>query len=331
MKKLNIGIIGCGVISSVHIPIILKKHNLISVCDINENKAKYIAKLNKCTYYTKYSEMLKNENLDVIHILTPHNIRYEIIKLAIFYQIHIIIEKPLAVNYNEAKKILTLLKKHPKINATVIYQNRYNNSFLKLKDELKKQNLGSIIGIEAVLFWKRDLNYYKQSPWRGKISQSGGGLLINQSIHTLDWIQNIGGDILKLSGTTSCLQNNEIKVEVEDTSSIKIVFKNNITAFFTGTLCNCINSNIIFNVICTFGTYSIKDGSLYEIKNNTYKILANDKKSNTKDYYGASHEIQIYNFYDSLLNTTDKDYITINEAMHSLKIVTTIYNKEMKK
>ncbi|MGL5279486.1 MAG: Gfo/Idh/MocA family protein, partial [Cetobacterium sp.] len=83
MKKLNVGIVGCGVISSVHIPLILKKHNLVAVCDIDQKKAKNIAIENECSYYKDYSEMLKKEELDVVHILTPHNIRYDVINEAV--------------------------------------------------------------------------------------------------------------------------------------------------------------------------------------------------------------------------------------------------------
>lgn len=328
MKKLKVGIVGCGVISSVHIPLILKKHNIVSVCDINLEKAKKMSNNLDCSYYDKYSQMFENEVLDIVHILTPHNIRYEIIKLAIEKNIHMVIEKPLAFNYEEAQEIFDLLEQNPHVEATVIYQNRRNKSYLKLKDELKNNNFGKILGIEATVFWKRDLDYYSIAPWRGRLCEGGGGLLINQAIHTLDWMQDIGGDILTLNGTISKLINKE--VEVEDTASISIEFKNNIKGFFSGTLCNAKNSSVTLSVICDNGTYTIRNGKLYSFTNDSEIVISSDEKGEIKDYYGASHQEEIYNFYNSL-GKKEKNYMSIKESMKSLKIVTDIYKKGMRK
>ena len=326
MKKLNVGIVGCGVISSVHIPLILKKHNLVAVCDIDQKKAKNIAIENSCSYYKDYSEMLKKEELDVVHILTPHNIRYDVINEAIKNNTHIIIEKPLAFTYEEAEKIMKLLDNNPNIEATVIYQNRRNESYLKLKNELPKSNIGKIIGIEGTVFWRRDLEYYKEGSWRGKLLESGGGLLINQAIHTLDWMQDIGGDICNINGIISKLKNKSL--EVEDTASINIEFSNGIVGFFSGTLCNAINSSVSLNIICEKGSYIIKNGSLYFYDKEKEIVLCSDAKGEIKDYYGASHEKEIYSFYNSLGNK-EKTYFSIKESMKSLKIVTDVYKKGM--
>ncbi|MGL4653198.1 Gfo/Idh/MocA family protein [Cetobacterium sp.] len=326
MKKLNVGIVGCGVISSVHIPLILKKNNLVAVCDINQKKAKEIASQNNCSYYKDYFEMLKKEKLDVVHILTPHNIRYDVIKEAVKNNTHIIIEKPLAFTYEEAEKINNLLDKNPNIEATVIYQNRRNETYLKLKNELSKKNLGKILGIEATVFWRRDLEYYKESSWRGKNLESGGGLLINQAIHTLDWMQDIGGEINNTTGIISKLKNKNI--EVEDTASINIEFENGIVGFFSGTLCNSINSSVLLNVICEKGNYTIRNGNLYLYNKDKEELISSDIKGEIKDYYGASHEKEIYNFYNSLGNI-EKTYFSVKESMKSLKIVTDIYKKGM--
>lgn len=188
MEPLKVGVIGCGVISSVHLPIVSELENLVAVCDIDEVKGKKIADIYNCKYYKNYEKMLKKENLDVIHILTPHNIRYEIVEKAIEFKTNIIIEKPLAHTYEEAEKIVNLINNQNKIKATVVYQNRKNDSYIQLKKELKEEKFGKVLGMESTVFWKRDMNYYKDSPWRGKKSESGGGLLINQAIHTIDWM-----------------------------------------------------------------------------------------------------------------------------------------------
>ncbi|MGL5950225.1 MAG: Gfo/Idh/MocA family protein [Cetobacterium sp.] len=324
MEKKRVGIIGCGVISGVHIPLIKKTNNLISVCDIDFEIAKKTGSENGCTYYRDYTEMLENEKLDTIHILTPHNIRYEIAELACEKGLHFIIEKPLAHTYEEAQKLIGLLERYPEIEATVVYQNRKNKSYVRLKDELKNCKSGEILGLEATVFWKRDLNYYESAPWRGKRKESGGGLLINQAIHTIDYIQDIGGEIKNISGQVFKLKNTNL--DIEDTASIKFEFENGIEAFFSGTLCNFNNSSVTLKVYCQDGTYTIRNGELFLNKNDKEIILEKDEKGEIKDYYGFSHEREINDFYKSL-GKRDKLYMPLEESLKSLEIITNVYKK----
>ncbi len=323
-EKKRVGVVGCGVISEVHIPLIKRRDNLVAVCDIKSELAKKIGEENSCNYYESFDQMLEKEELDVIHILTPHNIRYEIAELACKKGVHFIIEKPLAHTYEEGIRLIDLLKIYPEIEATVVYQNRRNKSYIKLKNELKNFKCGKILGLEATVFWRRDLSYYESAPWRGKKNESGGGLLINQAIHTIDYIQDIGGEIKNISGGVLRLKN--IDLDIEDTASIKLEFKNGIEAFFSGTLCNFSNTSISLKVYCQNGTYTIRDGQLFLNINGEEKILEKDEKGEIKDYYGASHEIEIKSFYDSLGNN-EKLYLPLNESLKSLKIITDIYER----
>ena len=327
MELLRVGIIGCGVISSVHLPIVSELENLVAVCDIDEVKGKKIADIYNCRYYKNYEEMLKKENLDVIHILTPHNIRYEIVEKAIEFKTNVIIEKPLAHTYEEAEKIVNLINNQNKIKATVVYQNRKNDSYIQLKKELKEEKFGKVLGMEATVFWKRDIDYYKDSPWRGKKSESGGGLLINQAIHTIDWMQDIGGDISTLSGKVFKLKNKEL--DIEDTCSFSILFSNGVEGFFSGTLTNFKNSSIMLNIYCGRGMYSLRDKSLYkkEYTNNIEKKIITDEVGAVKDYYGTSHKKIVENFYSSIKNSTS-NYLPLEEGLKSLKIITDLYKED---
>ncbi len=323
-EKKRVGVVGCGVISEVHIPLIKRRDNLVAVCDIKSELAKKIGEENSCNYYESFNQMLEKEELDVIHILTPHNIRYEVAELACKKGVHFIIEKPLAHTYEEANKLINLLKLYPDVEATVVYQNRRNKSYVKLKDELENLKCGKILGLEATVFWRRDLNYYKNAPWRGKKIESGGGLLINQAIHTIDYLQDIGGEIKNISGEIFKLKNMEL--DIEDTAAIKLEFENGIEAFFSGTLSNFSNTSISLKVYCQDGTYTIRDGKLFLNKDGEEKVLERDEKGEIKDYYGASHEMEIKSFYDSL-GKSEKLYLPLNESLKSLKIITDIYKR----
>lgn len=181
--------------------------------------------------------------------------------------------------------------------------------------------------MESTVFWKRDIDYYKDSPWRGKKSESGGGLLINQAIHTIDWMQDIGGDISTLSGKVFTLKNKEL--DIEDTCSFSILFSNGVKGFFSGTLTNFKNSNVMLNIYCERGMYSLRDKSLYkkEYTNNIEKKIITDEVGAVKDYYGTSHKKIVENFYSSIKNNTS-NYLPLEEGLKSLKIITDLYKED---
>ncbi|MGL5122780.1 MAG: Gfo/Idh/MocA family protein [Fusobacteriaceae bacterium] len=323
MKRLNVGIVGLGVVSKVHIPICKDTNNLVAICDIDTKKTEKFED-NNIKKYSNFMDMLNNEKLDVVHILTPHNLRYEIIKACCEKSINILIEKPTAHTYEEGIKIKELIKNYPNLKIGVVFQNRRNNSYELLLEKLNKKEMGKIIGIEGTCLWCRDEAYYEAAPWRGKLKQSGGGLLINQAIHVLDWMQNIGGKIKKIEGKTFNLKHKNI--EVEDSSSIRIEFENSVFGFFTGTVAGIDNSNVTLKVKCENGAYLIRDNKLFQIIKNDEKFIVSDEKGTAKHYYGASHKKEILCFYDCIINNTF-DFVNVEDSLKSLYLISEVYKK----
>ncbi|MFQ9797584.1 MAG: Gfo/Idh/MocA family protein [Clostridia bacterium] len=71
----------------------------------------------------------------------------------------------------------------------VCFQNRYNYTSQHVKSLLDSGSLGKVLGAKALVTWGRDAKYYGQAQWRGTWQYEGGGVLINQAIHTLDLLQ----------------------------------------------------------------------------------------------------------------------------------------------
>lgn len=80
MKKLRVGVIGCGRICVMHfVPAQkLEQAELVACCDIRKDRAEAAAKRYNVTPYTDYMEMLKNEQLDVVHLCLPHNLHTKV-------------------------------------------------------------------------------------------------------------------------------------------------------------------------------------------------------------------------------------------------------------
>ena len=187
-QKLKIGIIGCGGIANCkHMPSyknLSTEAEMVAFCDIIEERARKANEdfgAGKGKIFTDYHELLK-EDLDAVCVCTPNISHSEITVAALNAGKNVICEKPMAINYQEAKAMLDAQAKSGKI-LTIGYQNRYRAEVKYLKEEAEKGTFGDIyfarakaIRRRAVPTWGVFLDEEKQ----------GGGPLIDIGTHSLD-------------------------------------------------------------------------------------------------------------------------------------------------
>ncbi len=145
---LNVAIIGCGVMGSLHARIYSRIPNvkLVAVCDTNESKAKKLANLYKTKYYSDFEELLKQEELAGISITVPTALHKKVALICINYGVNVLVEKPLASSVGEAKAVADAARKKGVI-LTVGHIERFNPAILKLKDFIKEGLFGKIVSI----------------------------------------------------------------------------------------------------------------------------------------------------------------------------------------
>lgn len=146
---LNVAIIGCGVMGSLHARIYanIPKVKLVAVCDINSGSARKLANFHKTKYYLSYEEMLTKENIQAISITVPTAYHKEVALFCINWGVSaILVEKPLAPSVAEAKLIAEAARRKNVI-LTVGHIERFNPAVLKLKDLIKEGLLGNIVSI----------------------------------------------------------------------------------------------------------------------------------------------------------------------------------------
>lgn len=187
MKILKIGIVGCGGIANQkHMPAIedVGGFEMVAFCDIIEEratKAKGRFGTEDARVYTDYRDLIK-EDLDAVYVLTPNRSHAEISIAALKSGKHVMCEKPMAMNYEEAKAMVDAAKESGKL-LNIGYQNRYRNDSAYLKEACENDELGEIyfakahaIRRRAVPTWGVFLNEEEQ----------GGGPLIDIGTHALD-------------------------------------------------------------------------------------------------------------------------------------------------
>lgn len=189
MKKLKIGIIGCGGIANQkHFPALAKlndKVELVAFCDIVLEKAQKAAKeygIEDAFVCQDYKELLKDKSIDVIHVLTP-NISHSIITVdSLEAGKHVMCEKPMAINYAEAKKMLDAHKRTGK-KLTIGYQNRFRSDSIETYEACRNNELGEIYMAKAHAVRRRGVPTWGVFPDKSK---QGGGPLIDIGTHALD-------------------------------------------------------------------------------------------------------------------------------------------------
>lgn len=215
MQKVKLGLIGCGRVAGHHANMMrgIEEVQLVSVCDLNEARAKELAKEHSVPYYLNYHQMVRSEDLDVISIITPSGMHpYHAIDVMSRYKKHVVIEKPMVLNIEDASKLAEVAEKN-NVKVFPIYQNRYNKAVQKVKGSIENGELGKIVMASVRLHWCRPQHYYNRDPWRGTWAMDGGALT-NQGIHYVDLLQWLVGDV---SVVNSQKATQLVNVAVEDT------------------------------------------------------------------------------------------------------------------
>jgi len=247
MKKVKIGVIGAGSISTLHLN--SYKNNprveLIAICDLNKQRAEEKAKLyNISSVYSDYQEMLENKNIDAINICTWNNSHAEIAIAALNAGKNVLVEKPLCKTVEEALLVEEAVKKNNKI-LQVGFVRRYADNTKVLKKFIDAEVLGEIYYAKASCL--RRLG--NPGGWFSDEERSGGGPLIDLGVHIIDicWylmgrpkVKSISGNTYRKLGNRAHVENLSFyqaadyeasKNTVEDMANALIRFENGASLY----------------------------------------------------------------------------------------------------
>lgn len=326
MKKLGAAIVGCGTIASLHADgiIELDQVELRGVVDPKKERREKFSKEYQCPAYECYEEVLQNPDIQVVHICTPHYLHKPMIIQGIIAGKHVIVEKPVVMNPTELAEVKKTMELYPDSQVAVIFQNRYNDTTQKAKSMIDNKEIGELVGMKGLLTWYRSEAYYQESDWRGKWETEGGGVLINQAIHTLDLMQFLGGELESIKGHVDTRSLQHI-IEVEDTAEATLYFKNGCRGIFYATNSYTENSPIEIELHGTEGTLSLRNQQLHLYKNGEKHLVAEDEMMKKgKAYWGCSHEVQVADFYRCLIEK-EPYCITPKEGGVAIEMIHGIY------
>jgi UDP-N-acetyl-2-amino-2-deoxyglucuronate dehydrogenase len=225
VEKLRFGILGCGVIGPHHAKAIagLQSAELVAVADVVPQLAEEVAEQNRCSYYASLEEMLSGVDLDAVCVCTPSGMHAEGAMTALEAGKHIVIEKPVDVTLQAADRLIEVQRATGR-RVAVVSQHRFDAATQAVHEALARGEFGRLTSGSADVRWWREQSYYDSGGWRGTWELDGGGVLINQAIHSIDLLQWMMGQVVEVTAHTGLLAHE--RIEVEDTAVAILKFTN---------------------------------------------------------------------------------------------------------
>ena len=330
MKEFKVAIIGCGRISVMHLDALEKIDvvKLVACCDIKKDRADAVAKKYGVKAYYDYDEMFEKEPLDAVHLCLPHYIHSKVAIAAFNKGINVITEKPMDVDLESAESAVKTAKEKGVLFG-VISQCRYNNSAKLVKKAVDSGKLGKIISARSTLTWKRDDEYYSESDWKGTWDKEGGGVVIDQAIHSIDLVNWIVNSEVESVSCSMANRGHEI-VKVEDSAEGLIKYKNGVRYGFYCMNNYGVDEPIEIKLYCEKGKVAFNyDDAIIEYFDGRIEEAHQDAVDNVeggKDYWGFQHVRQIAQYYKALSGEEKLD-ISGEEALKTHRLIMEMYRQ----
>jgi UDP-N-acetyl-2-amino-2-deoxyglucuronate dehydrogenase len=319
-------VIGCGDVSVVHLEAIdaLPGAELVAVCDTDPGTAAAAAARHQVPAFPDHRRLLETVQPDVVHICTPHHQHADVAVDCLAAGVDVLLEKPLAHSPEDAQRIIAAAEQHPGSKIGVCFQNRYNAAVHAVRKLLDSGDLGTVTGSAATVLWHRTPAYYQAKPWRGRREQSGGGVLINQAIHTLDLVQWLVGDVTRVAGRAGTYSLDGL-IDVEDTAQLVLGHEGGARSVFFATVANTVDAPVTLDLTTENATLHLrKDLTVVWADGRTDVVAERSAASAGRSYWGVSHQLLIADFY-ARRGEPEPFWIGPREALKSLAILQELY------
>ena len=201
MKILNVAVIGVGNMGSAHVTCIgdgkINGMRLYAVCDLKQDILDSVKVRYNCVTYTDWHDVVNDGSVDAVVIAVPHPLHADMAIALIESGKHVLCEKPIDIRVSKALKLNSVAKRSD-VSFAVMFNQRTNNIFAKAREIVKSGELGEIKAAKSILTWCRTADYYLEDEWRGKWATEGGGVLINQAVHSLDLLRYLVDDFVSV-------------------------------------------------------------------------------------------------------------------------------------
>jgi predicted dehydrogenase len=225
MKNITIGVIGAGLIGRKHLAKLAGRsdYQLVGIADVNADRV--AAEHPATRVFADYRRLLDEARPEAVIIASPNQLHAEQGIECARRGIHILIEKPVTDTLETASSLMTEVQSGG-IKSLVGHHRRHHQQVRKLKAVLGEGRIGGVVGVSAIWATHKPADYFNIAPWR---SQAGGGPILINLIHEIDFLRFTVGEIVAVEALAS---NRQRGFAVEDTAAALIEFDNGALGTF---------------------------------------------------------------------------------------------------
>ncbi len=229
MERVRYGIVGVGGMGSGHAHTMqgVEECMLAAVSDAVPEVAESVGEEFDVPYFADYHDLVDSEAVDAVIVATPHYFHPEIAIYALEQGKPVICEKPIAVTVSAADAMVAAAERTGTPFA-VMHQQRSEPVWQAARKLISEGRLGEIYRTMLVYADFRSQAYYNSAGWRATWAGEGGGVLINQSPHSIDRFTWLGGLPSRVTGYTATKGH---AIEVEDVAAAMLEYPNGAVGY----------------------------------------------------------------------------------------------------
>jgi predicted dehydrogenase len=212
MKKIGIGLVGYGMIGRVHAlayrdlelyyPGAAYRAELAGVCTTRPETAERASQEAGIPFWTtQIEELINQKNVDVIDCCAPNYMHHAVAMAAIRAGKPVIVEKPLALNAEQAEEITEAALKAG-VPVGLIFNYRFIPAIMRARQLIDEGFLGEVFDFQIEYLHTGYQNPARPIGWKLRQAQSGGGALVDLGSHLIDLIRYLLGDFSQVLATT---------------------------------------------------------------------------------------------------------------------------------
>jgi UDP-N-acetyl-2-amino-2-deoxyglucuronate dehydrogenase len=209
---MRVGILGTGAVARKHARAYLNIGYRVAACsNFHEEPGRRFAAEFGAEFVPACQDLCRHKDVDFVDVCTFPEFRLEPVELAAASHKHVLVEKPMAVDLDTARRMMDVARAGG-ILLGVVSQHRFDDASLFLARALAAGRLGRLIECDCYVKWYRSAEYYAR-PIKGSWKTEGGGALIGQGIHQVDLLRWLAGPVKELFAVWQLGARNRIESE----------------------------------------------------------------------------------------------------------------------
>lgn len=229
---MRFALVGCGEVAYSNARAIeaLQDCELVAAVDVDAETARALGEQFDVRHTTSLELVLEDQRVDTVIAAVPHHLHADICVQAAAAGKHVLVEKPIATNLHDADRMIEACDRAG-VALSVLFSYRYEPRIVKAGEVIEAGAIGEIVGTSIHFMTEKPASYYieghnrrVQTDWRGSWEKAGGGVLLMNCCHMLDYFRYLTGlEVVEVSSTYST---GNSPVEVEDTISVSMLYEN---------------------------------------------------------------------------------------------------------